>query len=71
MHIESLYRITERDRAPWDAETLLMMAIARQNMADRAVKADCEQPYIEFAPDDVLEQKNETVVSSFFDRFRE
>lgn len=70
MIIESLYRITDRDRTPWDAETLLIMAIARESMSHRATKKDCEQPYSEVETDEELQDQNESVVGSFFSRFK-
>lgn len=70
MIIESLYRITERDRAPWDAETLLIMAIARESMQHRATSKDCEKPYSSVITDDEAESRNESVTDSFFSRFR-
>lgn len=71
MMIESLYRITARDREPWDAETLLVMAMARHNMQHKAQDKDCEQPYIEFVSDENMQDTNENVVGSFFSRFKE
>lgn len=70
MIIESLFRITDRDRTPWDAETLLIMAIARESMAHKATDKDCEQPYSEFATEEELQDLNESVVGSFFSRFK-
>jgi|GEM_PF-6790481 len=69
--IESLFRVTNRERQAWDAETLLMLAITRDSMAQKASKKDCEQPYTpDVSPEDI-ESKNESVVGSFFKRFKE
>lgn len=68
--IESLFRVTSRNRTPWDAETLLMMVIARDAMARKATDKNCEQPYREELTDQEQEDNNESVVSSFFSRYK-
>lgn len=68
--IKHLYEITNRDRAPWDAETLLILSIARQSMSQKATSKDCPQPYSEFLDNASAEELNESVVSSFFNRFK-
>ena len=70
--IKDFFEITNRDRAPWDAETLLMMLIARQSMAQRATDKDCEQPYVDSLQYslDELQEKNESVVGSFFSKWK-
>ena len=69
--IESLFRITNRDRQAWDAETLLMLAIARDSMAHKAIKKDCEQPYMPDVSTEDIESRTESAVGSFFKRFKE
>ena len=68
--IESLYRVTNRERDPWDAETLLILAITRASMQQRATDKDCEQPYTAELSTEQLEDKNESVVGSFFKRIK-
>lgn len=68
--IESFYRITDRYRTAWDAETLLALTIARQSMSHRATDKDCEQPYKPELTEQEAEDKNSNVVSSFFSRFK-
>jgi len=69
--IESFYRMTNRDRTDWDAETLLALSIARHNMQEEAKKASCEQPYHDFSmTEEEAEEQNDSVVSNFFNRWK-